>query len=491
MQVLCLGNNTEDTDRRAAHIAQSKGLVNYGLLSDLDEQINLNTLELNNGVYHTSVYDMTPGRIAKLSEQFAQTIVLGQPKSEWSHPDSYLTTINLVNLIDDLEFELKEFNYEYWKTLVETHPTICIFPFIELLVENGNTTVCCRSQKKITTLAKLGDYNTNTDYVLLRNKLLAGEHIENCSACYKAEQNGTWSARQQETIEWANRLNLQTIDDLKHINGPIYYEVRASNNCNLQCRICKPHYSKLIEVEYNQLGLHDPGTKYQYTDYSFVDINKVQKIYVAGGEPTAMPELYEFMRKCIDNNTVDFEFIINTNAHKISSTLLKLGSNFNLHYIVSIDGYGRANEYSRWLSKWDTQIDNIHKLINNGHHITFNVTVSLYTVFSFVKLVSFLQETFPTAMIHPQYEGGKFAPFIIEYSNEFINEIKTLKLSPLHMGDNIYRSFVESLIDNASKSVLNKDKLQEFFKFNDLLDQSRSVKLADYIPELEAYRNEC
>jgi hypothetical protein len=35
---------------------------------------------------------------------------------------------------------------------------------------------------------------------------------------------------------------------------------------------------------------------------------------------------------------------------------------------------------------------------------------------------------------------------------------------------------------------LDLEKLKTFFEFNDKLDQSRNIKLVDYIPELEAAR---
>ncbi len=103
-------------------------------------------------------------------------------------------------------------------------------------------------------------------------------------------------------------------------------------------------------------------------------------MYVAGGEPTAMPEFYKFLRKCIDQKHTDFEFQVNTNAVKISKLLLELGSSFsNLEYIVSIDGYKLANDYTRWRSQWDTMIENVKKLQRNGHTVSFNTTLSLYT----------------------------------------------------------------------------------------------------------------
>ncbi len=492
MRVLCLGNNTSETDQLTTDIAKANNSVNNGLLTDLEDQIEFNNF--HEGFYHTSVYDIIPGRIIELAENFDRVYLLDQPKEKWSHPDAFYRTVTIIQKIkNSLVSNSDMLAVPYWEDLVQKNKSFCIFPFIELLVQNGNTTVCCRSREPVTTLDQLVNFNTNESYQMIRNQMLSGDLVnDHCESCYREENKGVKSARQQETVEWANRLNLTTVDDLKNFNGPVYYEVRASNNCNLQCRICSPVFSKLIEEEYIQLGLHDPKTSYDYVNFDFVEVNKVKKLYVAGGEPTAMPEFYKFLRDCITKQTTDFEFLVNTNAHKISKTLLELGRNFsNLQYIVSVDGFKQANEYSRWPSNWDNLVNNVKKLIANGHQVTFNVAVSIYTVFSFVDLVLFLQKEFPNCLIHAQVVYGKQYPFIIDYDSKFIDSFEILKTVPIYNGDALFSSFVDGFIASMLTSTLNKDKLSKFFKFNDLLDQSRSVKLIDYIPKLEAYRNEC
>jgi len=485
MRILCLGNNTRDTDDRTTQIAYSNSSVNHGLINKLDSLII-------DGFYHTSIYDLTAGEIIKLSEKFDKVIVLGQPKADWSHPDAYLNTIDLKNKIKNLEFESDiDFDINYWQDLVNNNKSFCIFPFIELLVQNGVTTVCCRSDKEVTKLDKIEDFNTSNEYQDIRKNLLAGNKIDHCQSCYDLEKQGMLSARQQETIEWANRLNLNSVDDLNSFDGPVYYEVRASNNCNLQCRICSPRFSKLIEKEYNEIGLHSANISYQYTNFDFVNINKVKKLYVSGGEPTAMPEFYEFLRKCIKDKTTNFEMLVNTNGYKVSKTLLQLGKEFsNLHYIVSIDGFELANDYSRWPSKWNTLISNIKKIKDNGHKVTFNVSVSIYTIFSFAKLIKFLEGNFPDSSIHGQLVIGKLYPFIFKYNKKTINDLTTVTNTNIYQSDNLFKSFVDTLINLSKTSVTDQVKIQKFFTFNDLLDNSRSVKLVNYIPELEDLRNE-
>ena len=86
--------------------------------------------------------------------------------------------------------------------------------------------------------------------------MLDGEPLnDHCRVCYNIEAKGIVSARQEETVEWANRLNLKSLNDLKKITKPAYYEVRPSNVCNLQCRICSPSASHLIAKEYKRIGI--------------------------------------------------------------------------------------------------------------------------------------------------------------------------------------------------------------------------------------------
>jgi hypothetical protein len=89
--------------------------------------------------------------------------------------------------------------------------------------------------------------------------------------------------------------------------------------------MCNPSNSNLIEKEYIEIGFHDPNQNFEYTNFNFIKFDNLYKLYVAGGEPTAMPDLYNFLQTCIDTNNTDFEFVINTNAVKISNKLKELG----------------------------------------------------------------------------------------------------------------------------------------------------------------------
>jgi pyruvate-formate lyase-activating enzyme len=494
-KVLCLGNNSTDTDRQTSKLAQDQNSINHGLITD--HQV----IPVNFGYYHTSLVDIQPSDLFILIKKFDQLIFLDQPKDQWAHPDAFYLTVQFVKQVESKIHTVWQntqsaYSINFFEEYVKTNKSFCIFPFIELLVQNKHTTVCCRSSKEITNLDQLLNWQTDPNYTKIRQKMLAGELIpEHCGVCYKYEANNMLSARQQETVEWANRLNLKSLDDLSQIKNPSYYEVRPSNICNLQCRSCVPENSNLIEKEYIKIGLHDDGQTIEYTNFDFVKFDDLKKLYVAGGEPTAMLDLYDFLQKCIDENNVDFEFLINTNATKISNKLKELFSHFtNLQFIISIDGFQDVNHYVRWPSVWESIIENAHYLIDHGHKVAFNITVSIYTISRLDQLLKFLDEEFPGALVHCGL--AEFKNDILNPMNYFDSTLKDklMKIPKLNCYKNsqLLKSFVDGLILHYQEpKSIDIEKIKEFFEFNDLLDQSRNIRLKDYIPELEEYRKRC
>lgn len=491
-KILCLGNNSQDTDTRVTFLSEQSNTKNHGLITDINQP------RIGFGYYHTSIYDMEFGKIKELIKEFDQLIFLDQPKKDWTHPDAFYQTVQLVNQVDKLidtvwENPAASEDINFFEHLVQTNKSFCIFPFIELLVDNGNTTVCCRSSTPITKLNKISNWQTDPEYSKIRKKMLDGHLIpEHCSSCYDYESKGMLSARQQETVEWSNRLDLKSLEDLFKIQDPSYYEVRPSNICNLQCRMCGPNNSNLIEKEYVKIGLYDAEQKREYTDFNFVKFNNLHKLYVAGGEPTAMPDLYDFLQTCIDTNNTDFEFLINTNAVKISDKLKDLFSHFtNLGFIVSLDGFREVNHYVRWPSDWNTIIENTHYLVEHGHKVTFNITVSIYTISRLHQLLKFLDEEFPNTLKHCQLAGSKNDILsLFNYTDVNIKD-KLVEITKLncYKNDQLLKSFIDALICHyAEAKSIDVKKIQEFFEFNDKLDYSRNIRLKDYIPELEEYR---
>lgn len=491
MKVLCLGNNTEDTDKKARELCDT---VFHGLLSEIDSDLSTSAYD-KTGWYHSSVYDIEYGKLLDLSQQFDRVIMLDQPMEEWSHPDAFYKTVQLIKNLDDRATFLNPSfrdGIDFFEKLVQENKSFCIFPFVELLVNYDHTTVCCRSSKAVTKIQDLNDYRNDRGYQTIREKMLLGEMIpEHCGSCYKLESMGLPSARQQETVEWANRLGITSLDDLSKLSKPVYYEIRASNKCNLQCRMCGPADSHLIDKEYREIGLVNadaPAPNKNITGFEIVDFENLQKLYIAGGEPTVITEFYDFLDRCIKENRTHHEILVNTNGTNLSEKFKSQLKHFsNFQFIFSIDGFGATNHYIRWPSDWDRINDHWQYLGGQDHKITVNTTVSIYNVAELYKLFSYIDQQYPGTLIHVQTTSGKTSPFLYPNKQSVIDDLEKIKTLNCYANDRLFSDSIDGYI-KVFKDRHEDPDLSEFFKFNDLLDKSRGVKLEDYIPNLAQYR---
>ena len=496
MKILCIGNNTVDTDVKTTQLAQVDNFKSHGLLSELDGAL---PEVLHPGYYHSSVYDIEYHRLLSLAQQFDQTVILDQSKEEYSHPDAFYKTIRLANELSQTNLVVfldptHATAINFFEELVETNKSFCIFPFIELLANNGSTTVCCRSFKEITRLADLTDFQNDPHYNKIRDKMIAGELVpDHCSFCYKLENQGILSARVQETVEWANRLGLKSLDDVRKIQQPAYYEVRPSNICNLQCRTCDPQFSHLIAKEYKTLKfINVDQSELEYTNFDFINFTNLKKLYVAGGEPTAMIEFYDFLDRCIENKQTDFELLINTNGTKLSDRFKEQLTHFRLvTFIISIDGYHSLNHYIRWPSDWARVMSNTEYLYEN-FSIAINVTVSIYNILTLHELLSFLDSNFPRAIVHCQFAetpNDIMSATNFPYPDLVVDNIASITNLNCYKNDKLLSSFIDGILAHYSHNhTVDLEKLRAFFEFNDKLDSSRNIALKDYIPELEQAR---
>ena len=435
------------------------------------------------------------GRLVRLMDEFDEVVVLDQPMEQWSHPDGFFRTIQAVTrTVAPVRFidEAMRQTFVFFSALVESNKSFCIFPFVELLVNYDHTTVCCRSLQPVTKLQDFKDFRNDPGYQVIREKMLAGEMIpEHCSACYRLESQGIISARQQETVEWAHRLGINDLDDLAKLEKPAYYEVRASNKCNLQCRTCNAENSHLIEREYRQIGII-PKTRItrqkHKTGFDIVDLDHAFKVYVAGGEPTVMKEFYAFLQQCIEQNKTHIEILVNTNGTNFNGKLLSLLPHFqNLHFVFSIDGYDRLNHYIRWPSAWQDIIDNWKILRSRGHKVHVNTTVSIYNIAHLHHLYQFIDKNFSNTLVHCNM-AENFSPYLFPDQDLAIESLLQVQQTDCYHNDPLFASSIDGYLNYFQTRYIPQD-LSEFFQFNVRLDHSRGVHLVDYVPELARYQD--
>lgn len=498
-KLLCVGNNSTDTDQRAQKIAQERGLEYHGLLSDLDSVVDLDSYK-QPGVYHTSIFDLEFGKMIAVANGFDLVIMLNQPKEQWTHPDAFYNTIRALAVVS-VTCEFQDPGYRDSirgiENLVKNNKSFCVFPFIELLVNYDHTTVCCRSSTPVAKYTADLDFKNHPRYQSIRESMINGKLLpDHCGSCYKLESQGIVSARQQETVEWCNRLSVTDIADLDKIVEPAYYEIRASNKCNLMCRMCRPGDSHLIANEYQRLGLftdiHRVEPKNSH-GFEIIKFDNLRKVYVAGGEPTLLPELYDFLDRCIEQDRRDIEILINTNGTKLSERFKKQMMLLpGLHFIISVDGHSRINDYIRWNSDWNTIVDNWRWLVDHGKSVTVNSTFSIWNIAHMHELYEFIDQEFKVTAVHAQLAEGQDFFHVKNYPRRdlALKSLKRITATRCYANDPAFASFVDGLylaFENKDKSF-DQDRLRSFFNFNDSLDCARGVRLADYLPELDLCR---
>jgi hypothetical protein len=209
----------------------------------------------------------------------------------------------------------------------------------------------------------------------------------------------------------------------------------------------------------------------------------VKKLYVAGGEPTAMPEFFDFLDRCIDNSN-NFEFTVNTNANKFSDRFKRqLQKLPHVQFIVSIDGYQDLNHYIRWPSNWNSIVENVKYLCENQHVVSFNVTVSMYNVSELHNLLSFFDQEFPGTLIHAQLAGGITSPLNFPNSDLVLEDLQKATTLQCYQNDWLLKNFIDSLITHFQTANATVD-LEPFLRFNSKLDANRNISMKQHAKKL-------
>jgi MoaA/NifB/PqqE/SkfB family radical SAM enzyme len=218
--------------------------------------------------------------------------------------------------------------------------------------------------------------------VELRKKMRRDEYIEGCSKCYADEAASGRSMR----LDMNNPETIFGLPEYNEGRGVIpkltNIDLALSNVCNNKCRMCGPMLStqwyadaKKMGYEFDQKGVVARNSIVE--DY---DLSDLRFIKLLGGEPLMEQEKFiKVLKKC---NLSKLTILLVSNAtlqpNKELTELLKKCKKVSI--TLSVDSYGKINDFLRKGSNWETVEENI-KWYNN----TFNgypVIISLHSVAS-------------------------------------------------------------------------------------------------------------
>jgi sulfatase maturation enzyme AslB (radical SAM superfamily) len=383
--------------------------------------------------------------------------------------------------------------------LVESK-SFCILPFVrQTLWYDGSYKLCCYAGGSTIEQANTSQESFNTpELKQIRNSFLRQEFPTQCQGCKTLTDNGLVSPAYNENQGWfADPVKQQAAIDVidQALLGqdllPQMLDIRYSNVCNLKCRTCNPYNSSAIQAENNNMQLTSEKkfpihpTKQKYNHAFPKTDDRLFRLYFAGGEPLIEQYNLDFLAHW---TTVDTPIIINTNLTVLSNTVLELFKKFNnITLNVSIDAYGKLNDYIRHGSNFNTIINNLNSVTQLPNiTVTFNTVLNNYNVFDISTLAKFFNDHYNHIpwSIQPVCDEQELFLECLPYElrQDAIDTLEqTLELVP----DN--SNIINDSITVLKSNVLDRINFNNFIKYAKLLDTRRGECLIDLVPQYKSY----
>jgi MoaA/NifB/PqqE/SkfB family radical SAM enzyme len=334
--------------------------------------------------------------------------------------------------------------------------SICAYPWAGAAVRpDGTILPCCKfdHNKEFGNVFDQ-DPRSSDAWNNLRSKMILGGMLKSCESCYKEEQSGIESLRQQ-SLKFYSPINTTPIK-LKQL------EVSFNNLCNLACVHCSEEFStkwyseKVKHRDHPTVGI----TQHKF-DYLEWDLSEVRYLKIIGGEPMmAQDKFIELLRRL---DRANLNVIVATNATILPNDELKnlLESCAGVSFKVSLDGVGLVNNWIRWPSKFDDiekSIDILETWWGNNQNIRleFHSVIGVYNILYLENLVNYIKrrsswDSSWDWIRYPSWQALNVMPNKIELNEELeklSSQYNYLKINPFRVSiDRLYDPTVLSWND--------------------------------------------
>ena len=389
--------------------------------------------------------------------------------------------------------------------------TVCTYPWNSVYID-GSIKLCCNSLTDMETDAGEKPTFDDLDTILsgkkwteIRQSMLDGEKHSYCSRCWKMEPN---SFRATNNINFPDTFGKIIENNSTDVMALETLTLAIGNQCNLNCRMCSPDASSMLEKEWGREDKHplgrsitlrpdiivsDAGIEESFLkDPRFLDFIKnngkdLKDIYMFGGEPFIIIEEHlTFLQALVDigsskNITLRYSTNgTNTNLRRFT----ELWSHFKeIQIQVSCDGMEEVYDYIRWPSKWTKMKENLSYFaeLKRNHNIFTSVacTMQNLTLEQADKFEKFIEEEYNLGIYyipvdHPQEFSLKTVPIgVLQkiYSNTPTERIK-----------NIIQGYIDNY--NESESVVAYNDMLKVVKWQ---DNYRNQQLHDFFPTIDEW----
>jgi MoaA/NifB/PqqE/SkfB family radical SAM enzyme len=419
-----------------------------------------------------------------------------------------LAFLNSKNSYGIVNVELSDTLFQ--KTVYKSD-TFCSLPWVHVYFNpQGDVLPCCVADNKY----PLGNYTNqkidfNSDNIVsLRKSLLSGERVPQCTFCYRLEDLGMNSHRQNANIIYKNKLPVllePIVEDfkLRHV------DVRLSNVCNLKCRMCDGKFSsRIAEEDFKIWGITEylnsniiGAAEQQILNLVKEQINNIETVYFAGGEPLINDCHYDILDVLIENNKKDTHITYNTNFSKLkykNKSIIDYWNKFNdITVGASIDLIGSASNYVRNGVDYQVLEKNYQIIQQECPTVKFKITstLSVYNLFNLCDLqyrwindIGLLpKDLYFSILTNPDSMQFSILPADIKIKASERIEQHCAWLTGLSDSNQLIIKWKDVLRILSSEN--NQHLISQFFKMGDIRDRHRNQKFENYFPEYASLRS--
>lgn len=388
----------------------------------------------------------------------------------------------------------------------------CMIPWIHLHGwPDGRAYPCClgEDQHPIGDLKQksLAEIWNDEPMREMRRNMLADQPSKQCTRCYEQEKAGFASMRNNTNKHFGQHISEVDLTEPDGTHPEMrfrYWDIRFSNVCNLKCRSCGSIFSsrwydddvklwgKPLRPRVQFAGRHDLDIWEQMEP----QIQHLEQIYFAGGEPLIMEEHNRILKKLIETGNTKVRLVYNTNLTELRfkrESVLDLWQQFSdVCVAASLDDMGARAEVIRSGTKWHEVEQNIRDLKSQCPHIDFMIspTLSVMNIWNFTKFHRYMvDQGFIRAsdfnlniLQSPQEYRIDILP--TEIKQKFVEDFEQ-HLEWLRPLDNLQRA--TGGFEAAIKFMTALDRselLKDFWETASDLDWARNERIIEAVPEL-------
>jgi hypothetical protein len=319
-----------------------------------------------------------------------------------------------------------------------------------------------------------------------------GNTVKGCDECYANEKNNNTSMRLKYNI-----YNETPSRDL-----PTMVDLDFSNLCNLKCIMCSPGRSSELAKDRG-----DPNNGVRSISLDLIDdlvsiSDNIQHMTIQGGEASVMKE-YSYYFECLDQKNMlrNIDLQVITNATNVNMKFYRLLERFkSVRLSVSVDAFGKANNYIRWPSKFEQIEKNLIKMreLRNSVKVEIYNSLNILSMFDYHNFLTWCKKieslyskkdkyfgVIPLKVVDPVQWSPLVAPEKLK--NKFIKDVKQLLQMHTLSHNSNFKTEMMILLNTIQKTKPNPQATILLNSSIEKLDSKRKVKITEFVPDFYQY----